>query len=70
MEKALRTVASKEQEDKEQRTTTKNNLAEKKVMTKLIENTENKKSLKHTSALKGISQDLLNKVHVPVVSSL
>ena len=60
--------------NKEQRATTKNsknNLVEKNVMTnKLIENTENKNSLKHKSALKGISQDLLNKVNVPVVSSL
>ena len=64
VEKALRTVASKEQEDKEQRTTSKSNLVDKKVITTLKENTENKNSLKHKSALKGISQDLLNKVHV------
>ena len=72
VEKALRTVASKEQEDKEQTAATKNNknnLVEKNVVTKLIENTENKNSLKHKSALKGISQDLLNKVHVPAMSS-
>ena len=39
-------------------------LVEKKVMSKLIEKTENKNSQKHKSALKGISQDLLNKVLV------
>jgi len=32
----------------------------------LEENNENKNSLKHKSALKGISQDLLNKVSVGV----
>ena len=56
------------QEDREQRTINKKNSnhLEKKVLTKLEENNENKNSLKHKLALKGISQDLLNKVSVGV----
>lgn len=37
-------------------------MPEKKDATKLIENAQNKNNLKHKTALKGISQDLLNKV--------
>ena len=61
VEKALRTVA-KEQDEKEQKNTNRHsNLPEDKDA-KTKENTQNKNNFKNNAALKGISQDLLNKV--------
>ena len=61
VEKALQTVA-KEQDEKEQKNTNKHsNLPEDKDA-KTKENTQNKNNFKNNAALKGISQDLLNKV--------
>ena len=46
-------------------------MPEKKDATKLIENTQNKNNVKQKAALKGISQDLLNKVMaVPLIMTM
>ena len=46
-------------------------MPEKKDATKLIENTQNKNNVKQKAVLKGISQDLLNKVMaVPVIMTM
>lgn len=57
----------KEQEGEELTSANKNkNLPEKKEVTKSTEEMQSKNNLKNKAALKGISQDLLNKVFTEV----
>lgn len=57
----------KEQEGEELTSANKNkNLPEKKEVTKSTEEVQSKNNLKNKAALKGISQDLLNKVFTEV----
>ena len=57
----------KEQEGEELTSANKNkNLPEKKEVTKSTEEMQSKSNLKNKAALKGISQDLLNKVFTEV----
>ena len=61
----------KEQEGEELKSANKNkNLPEKKEVTKSTEEMQSKNNLKNKAALKGISQDLLNKVFTEVFACL
>lgn len=57
----MQTVA-KEQGDKEHKMTNKDSNLSANKDTRTVENMQNKNNAKNNSALKGISQDLLNKV--------
>lgn len=67
VEKALRTVAKSNEEKELKTANVDTNLPENKDAT--AEKTQIKNNSKNNSALKGISQDLLNKVQIDLIGS-
>ena len=68
VEKALRTVAKSNEEKELKTANVDTNLPENKDTT--AEKTQIKNNSKNNSALKGISQDLLNKVQIDLIGSV